>query len=304
MKKLTPLTSLLLLACLHVFSQKLKDVQETGAWAPASIKVNGALTEWNDTFQAYNKSTKIYYTLANDDKNLYLAIKSTDAINNNKINAGGITLALNTAGKKKDKDAYSLTFPFIPPPTRGMRGPGGPAGAGGGRGVAIMDVAMGGPQGRRGVDSAFIKAQRERTIAAAKEIQVLGFKDITDSLISVYNEYGIKAAIGYDAQGNFTYEISVPLKALNLTDAKEIAYNIKINGLKLPNMPGMDDGGGNRGGGGFGGGAPGGGGGFGGGGAPGGGGFGGGPGGGGAGGFQEMISPSDFWGKYTLAKNN
>lgn len=80
-----------------------------------------------------------------------------------------------------------------------------------------------------------------------------------------------------------------------MDNAKEFAYNVKLNGLQLP---GMDF---NRGGGGGGGG-------FGGGGGgqvtirtggPGGGG--GGPRGGGID-FQALISPTDFWGKYTLTK--
>jgi hypothetical protein len=79
---------------------------------------------------------------------------------------------------------------------------------------------------------------------------------------------------------------------------KEFAYNIKLNGLQLPGLDGPGGGGGFGGGGGGGGGrGPGGGGG--GGRGPGGGGGGRGPGGGNFD-FQAMISPTDFWGKYTI----
>ncbi|MOA46198.1 hypothetical protein D3C78_1686790 [compost metagenome] len=64
---------------------------------------------------------------------------------------------------------------------------------------------------------------------------------------------------------------------------KEFAYNIKLNGLQLPGLDGRGFGGGGRGN--FGGG--------------GGGNFG--RGGGGMD-FQAMLSPTDFWGKYILAK--
>lgn len=299
MKKLTPLTCLLLLTCFNVFSQKLKEVQETSILAPATVKIDGALGEWNDTFQAYNKATKLYYTLSNDDKNLYLVIKSTDPMNNNKITAGGITLAINSDDKKKEKDAYSLTYPAVKPFSRNMRGGGfgGPGGPGGGGGVRTMSFIGGGPGGPGGpggtitIDSNMVKAAHERTIAAAKEIKISGFKSITDSLISIYNEYGIKAAINYDAKNNFTYELRIPLSTMGMStnNPKEFAYNVKVNGLVLPNMPGMDEM--------MGGGGPGG--------PPGGGmrsiTINGGPG-GGMGSFQDMISPSDFWGKYTLAK--
>ncbi|RZK76776.1 MAG: hypothetical protein EOO85_10465, partial [Pedobacter sp.] len=91
----------------------------------------------------------------------------------------------------------------------------------------------------------------------------------------------------------FFYEAAIPLDELGLTleNAKEFAYNVKLNGLQIP---GMDF---NRGGGG--------GGGFGGGGGQitvrGNAGGGGGPRGGGID-FQALISPTDFWGKYTLTK--
>lgn len=304
MKKLIPLTSLLLLAVANLHAQdaspkKLPAIQEGNAWAPANVKIDGKLNEWNDTFQAYNKLTHIYYTMANDDKNLYLAIKTTDMTTNAKITAGGITLAINTEGKKKDKDVYSLTYPIIP------RNTGRPANAAfggpGGGGVRTMTFTIGGPGGGgpRGSapDSAMIKAAHERTVNAAKEIKVSGFKDITDSLIAIYNEYDIKATIGYDKEGSFVYELAVPLKLLAISaDGKhEIAYNIKLNGLQLnfrmPDNAGPPAGGGEAGGG-----------------PPGGGmrivNIDGGPRGGGKGGidFQELTSASDFWGKYTLAK--
>jgi hypothetical protein len=323
MKRLTPLAVLFILPCMQLFAQegKLKTVQTTSVWAPANVKVDGSLKEWDDTFQAYNKTTKIFYTLCNDDKNLYFIVKSIDVQNNAKIIAGGITLVLNTEDKKKDKDAFSLTFPNIPRPTRGQgggRGAGGGGGApGGGRGGGGGAGGFGGGNRGQAPDSAAIAARQKQTIEAAKEIKVLGFKDVTDTLISIYNEFSIKAAISYDKLGNYDYEMAIPLKELNLTpgDAKEIAYHITVNGLQMP--ANFQDRQGGQGGAGAadavagGGGAAGGRGGA----APAGGGAGGRGGRGGAPGAPQggagqqnrgpdpdMFSPTDFWGKYTLAK--
>lgn len=197
-----------------------------------------------------------------------------------------------TDGKKKDKDAFSLTYPVV---TRA----GGQGGGGGGRG----GFGGGGAPGNRNAapDSATVAAQHKQTIDAAKEIKVLGFKDIADSLVSVYNEYGLKAAIGYDAAGSYTYELAVPLKLLNITpgSAKDMAYHITVNGITANFTPrdGGGQGGGN--GGGQGGGGAGGGG-FGGGGN---GGRGGQMGGGmGGPGGSDMFAPTDFWGMYSFAK--
>lgn len=311
MKRSICLLLLASLTGLAAFAQdKLKEVQETNLWAAHAVKVDGSLTEVNDSFQAFNKRVKLYYTLSNDNKYLYLQLKSTDATNNAKIQAGGITFTINTDNKKKEEDAFVLTFPVINRATRGQRGAGG---AGGGARGGFGGFNRGGT-----TDSAAVKEANKQFIAAAKEIKVVGFKDIPDSLISIYNEYSIKAAMGFNAAGNFTYEMAVPLKELGITPdkAKEFSYNIKLNGLQM-NMR-INDRGGNGGDiavGGLGAGGPGGGpgGGFGGGGFGGGarggrggaGGFGGGNRGGAGGGasinFEELISATDFWGKYTLA---
>jgi hypothetical protein len=289
--------ALLLFTCLtySAYSQRLNNTQEGSVWAPANVKVDAKSTEWNDTFQANNKTTDIFYTIANDGKNLYLIIKSTDQMINNKIIAGGITITINTSGKKKDKDGFEITFPLVNMENlRGqvmarMRGPGGP-----------------GP-----LDSAAIAGMRKQAVAAAKEIKLIGFKEIPDSVVSIYNEYGVKAALDYDRNGSMISEMAIPLKLLGLSvDSKEFAYNIKLNGLNLSALfPGAVAmfAGGPPGGGGFNRPPGGGGGGFGGP-PPGGAGFGGGdvvrtaPGMPSMQDMQNIISPTDFWGKYTMAK--
>jgi hypothetical protein len=302
MKKTSLLLILLFPVALPLLAQdaKLPNVQTgTGVVSPA-VKVDGNLKEWNDSFQAYNKQTKLFYSVSNDDQLLYLVVKSTDTQNSNKIAAGGISFILNTDGKKKAKDAVSFTYPVIVRAARPDGDRGGFGGAGGGFGGGDR----GGFGGRNATpDSATLAARHKQTIDAAKEIKVLGFKDIADSLLSVYNEYGIKSAIGYDAKGNYTYELAIPLKLLNLTpgDNKEIAYAIKVNGITMPAFMQRNDGGGTAGG--FGGGGAGFGGGDGGRGGQGGGNApGGGMGGPGGPGGADLFSPTDVWGKYILAK--
>lgn len=275
------------------FAQKLPDVQASAMPAPANIKIDGKIAEWNDAFAAENKRTEVCYTLANDDKNLYLLLKSSSSGNTGKIMAGGITFSVNTEGKKKEKDAQSITYPVIKRATRGQ----------GGGGARQQGERVAGGQGgfqNRGQQTAqqrdsMTLVQRKNQLATVKEIKVAGIKSITDTLISIYNEYGIKIAASFDAKGNYVCEMAIPLSLLELsaTDTKEFAYQIKINGLS-----GMGFGGGGgeiavRGG--FGG--NGGGGNFGGGGRPG-GNFGGGNG----GNATDMMSATDFWGKYSFVK--
>lgn len=295
------------------YGQKLKTEQEGNMRAPAGIKIDGKLTEW-PAFQTYNKTTQINYILANDDKNLYFVVKSTDATNIQKILGGGISLAINTEDKKKDKDAFVLTYPVLDRSLmRGIAGRGGNGGGGGGFGGGRGGRGGGGGRGGNAggppaIDTAAMIQSRKDALGTVKEMKAVGFKDIPDSVLSIYNTVGIKVAGSIDDKGNFLYELSVPLSLLNLTvgTSKEFAYDVKLNGLQFGNrQPGQGGQGGGRG--------QGGGGGFGGGG----GGRGGRGGGGGGGGFggggervlnivnpnlESMMSPTDFWAKYTLAK--
>lgn len=264
MKKANAILILMLISA-NLFAQvsiskKLPTVQEGSVWTPATVKIDGKLGEWEDNFQAYNKSTRILYIMSNDDKKLYLTVMSTDFTTTAKIISGGVNLTINTDGKKKEKDAYSVTFPIIEHPER-------------------LAGGLGNRFGNRnaGADTELMKAVHERTIIAAKQIKVLGFKNITDTLISIYNEHSIKAAINFDTTNALTLELAIPLQLLGLAtdNAKEFAYNITLSGFQVTGGQG--------------------------------GGGGGSPGGGGGGGrnaldFMDLVTPSYFWGKYTLAK--
>lgn len=279
-------------ASVNVFAQKLSDVQTSAIAAPEKVKVDGKITEW-DAFQAFNKATLLNYTISNDDKNLYLVVKSTDASNNTKILLGGISFLINTDGKKKDKDAFAVTYPLVERSAskdqrsdRSFRTPG----------SGTFSQAQGLSQKQR---DSLVAARGAQALASVKEIKVIGFKNIPDSLISIYNEYGIKAAALFDATGAFQYELAIPLSSLGLsaTAPKEFTYNIKLNGRQFGNREESGRGRFNSSsGGGFNGGSNN---------RLGGGGdsrrsgsFGGGD----SSAFITLFTPTDFWGKYTLIK--
>jgi hypothetical protein len=77
---------------LALHAQKLPNVQTISLRAPAGVKIDGKTKEWNNRFQCYNHATSLFYTIANDDENLYLVIKAIDRDICKKIIGGGITL--------------------------------------------------------------------------------------------------------------------------------------------------------------------------------------------------------------------
>lgn len=253
--------------------------------------IDGNLNDWGDSLRYHNEEKKLNYTLANDGDNLYAVIRVNDRSEQMRILNAGITLSIDTKGKKKE--TFKMTFPLrypgttpeFTPPKQGDNGE-----------VTKEDRD---------------ELMRER-ITNLRSIKVEGFKDIEYDMITTSNTYGFKAAVNYDADGNLVCEAAIPLKFFHADNPSksEWAFNFKINGIQKPTMNAdgggdMQGGGGGRGGrGGMGGGGMGGGrGGMGGGGRGGRGGGGMARGGDNSGNDRSAIFKSeDFWEKFYLAK--
>ncbi len=207
---------LFLLVPVFVIAQKLPNIQEANLRAPAVIKVDGKPTEWNNQFQAYNKTTDISYTISNDNDKLYLAVQAVDLDIIMKIIEGGITLTVNGIGKMKDQEGVAITYPILDKLSFPETGP-------------PIDIDK--PESWT-ADSFMVRLNSE-FIARAKELRVKGVKEIPNHILSIYNPEGIKVAAGFDNKTVLTYEVALPLKYLGLSvnEPKPFTYNIKLNGM-------------------------------------------------------------------------
>ena len=218
-----PFLILFLLSVFTAGAQKLKNVQQTSIKAPANIKIDGRPTEWGANFQAYNHATEVFYTIANDANNLYLVVQARDNIIINKILFGGVTFAINNSGKKND-DQASITYPFYDKTTR--------------PGINLKNE----PQRSKDtvayymhVDS-FMRAANDTLNQRTKRIMVTGMPGVTDTVISIYNEYGLKAAAQFNGHLYYTLEMAIPLKYLGLkNESTSFGYHITLNGVVTKN---------------------------------------------------------------------
>jgi len=240
------LLSLLFCQNLHSFAQKLPNVQQSSVRAPPNIKIDGKLTEWDGQLQAFNHATDIFYTVSNDDNNLYLAIQATKPRVIEKIIDVGITFTVNKLGKKNDDAHESVTVSYpnidvangqrilinagkkvksdIPIPIR--------------NGQSILPDTTDRLPTR--TDS-LVKIANALLTARAKTIAIKGLTDISEDSISVYNENKIYVAAKFDRDGNYTYELTIPLKYLHLEkDSKKFSYNIKLPGRLVHPKVGMN----------------------------------------------------------------
>jgi len=201
-------------ASLCANAQRIPNKQEVNLRAPAGIKIDGKTTEWGDGFRAYNSATDVYYTIANDDKNLYLAIRATDALVIRKIIAGGITFSVGAGNVAKQ--TVAVTYPLFDrkaPPNINLRNK-----------AAIIANAV--------TADSFMTASNREFIRNAKQIKLSGIKTFGDTLLSIYNEEGITAAGLFNNRADYTYELALPLKYLNtaVTKGAILNYKISLNG--------------------------------------------------------------------------
>ncbi|GAA4310322.1 hypothetical protein GCM10023149_04950 [Mucilaginibacter gynuensis] len=257
-----------------------------------TITIDGNLKDWSDSLRYFNEEKKWNYTIANDAKFVYLAIRFNDRTEQQRVLMAGLTWGINVKGKKKA--AYTLTFPSRDPES----------------GPPAMPAGEQASQPGEQPNEDTREEQHKAYLTKLQKIKVTGFKEIDYDYLSIQNTYGFRAALDYDADGNMVYEAAIPVKFFDAADiVKGVwAFNIKINGFTRPSNGEGGPGGGGRGG--MRGGGMGGGGGRGG--MGGGGGRGGGMGGGGGrpgrGGAGEggaidrtaLSKSEDFWSKYQL----
>ena len=195
--------------------------------APTDIKIDGKTTEWGDKFQAYNVNNHIYYTIANDDDNLYLVIKTNDPVANEKA-IFGITFTINLPieNNKKSKNNVSIMFPTV---------------------IAVQQrdpirTAINALKSRqKETKDSLLSVVNNKINNNFKEINVKGINSIQQSTLAINNDYGIKAGAQIDNDLRYTYELLLPLKYLgsNINSGQKFRYNIKLNGIpqKSPDSP-------------------------------------------------------------------
>lgn len=199
---------------IDTYAQKLPNVQQVSLRAPANVKIDGKANEWGK-LQAYNPATEIFYTMANDDKKLYLIVQASGGVNTN-ITNGGIKLVIQKKGGKNDAGAPFIKFPYLEK----------------GKMVLIN------PKDFAGATDTIVMAYNKLLAKSAKWIYTRGLSGV-DSLLSVYNDRGVSAAGNFDNNMKYTLEMSVDLALLGLSveNLSGFSYHITVNGEPNRYMP-------------------------------------------------------------------
>lgn len=170
---------LALIVCLNLnaqkekfFSSKWRD-NNSESFTPAS----------SDYIPA--KKGVVLYCLSNDDKNIYVDVKITESIEQNRVLQMGMTVWVNVDGKSR-----KITGIRYPIGAQFSRGP-----------------------GRRGESQNNI-LNRISPLAQANTIELTGFKDVDKNRIPSDNSDNIRGYVKYDNDGNLLYSLTIPLLKL------------------------------------------------------------------------------------------
>ena len=201
------------LAFLQVSAQKLPNVQQASVKAPANIKIDGKANDWGNKFVANNSSTDLLYTIANDEKKLYLVAQTTLPIVMSRIASGGIKLIIQKNGTKTDAGAPFIKFPFL---QKGKQ-----------VSIGFVNIIADGRNGMRRAPEPKNAKEAERItdslarrnnkilLREHKWIYTSGIAGV-DTLLTIYNEKGIQAANATDSKKAYTFELAIDLNLLGL----------------------------------------------------------------------------------------
>lgn len=135
----------------------------------------------------------------------------------NKIILGAVTLTINRSEEKNDKNAVSITFPVYDRKD-------GPAYIN----LKNKPIVANTESSKKQTDS-FMNAINKHLISKSKLIGIVGVETIKDSILSIYDEDGIKAAALFDSQLYYTCELLVPLNYLGLSIHQQAPLLITSN---------------------------------------------------------------------------
>jgi len=171
----------------------------TSVYQEQLYEVDGSDSDWKGKMY-YDQDAKMMYGLANTADELLVKLKVTDQTATRKILATGMTLWIDTVGKKKKQ--FGLTFPVKSDrnmqTSAGMSKNNRPAGqAGAGRGG--MELAM----------------LNQNFIAGLAPVKLTGFYGEKDETVQDFNFTGIGInAMIQVTEESLIYEVSIPLNLL------------------------------------------------------------------------------------------
>lgn len=176
--------------------------------------IDGYNKEWASPLPRFDKKTSFSYDVANDDKNLYLIIRVTDASIQQQLVSNGLEIWINTEGKKKKTTGISYPLPMTTEKKDGDKTAQGQQGQSsqqrdGGEmaGGPGFDGFPGGPDGQKG-NVANQGETRPTRFVIQKDLILTGF--LIENGQQPARGCPVRTAISLDESACMVYELAIP----------------------------------------------------------------------------------------------
>jgi hypothetical protein len=196
--------NVLMLFMTNAMAQK-RGVVEPLNWAEGRV-VDAELSDWGATLSKSHSGQELHYELANDQSNIYVAIRIVDMQRQIQAVTRGVSFMINTEGRRRP--GSSVIFP-------------------------VVDRI--GFRAKMAQDQEEALEIRSAALASVRSIGVADFDQLPNGQISMSNDFGIEAVASIDEDDALVIEISVPIGLLGGYDRlrnKELAYQIRINTMQ------------------------------------------------------------------------
>lgn len=174
------------------------------------LKIDGSSSDWITTLES--EKSGISHGISNDQENLYIRLNITDQTIQRKILMAGLTLWIDTTGKKKEN--IGIISPIQKAPSR-------------------MDRSA-----MKGMNTppAFDKNQ-------LLEAEFIGFSESIQSYYIDSNPYGLQVSIDVDEFKSMYYEMLVPLATIyseyDDLSSKSLSIGFETGTIEMPNREQM-----------------------------------------------------------------
>jgi len=209
-----------------------------GTWQSEPIVIDGDSKDWPSPYPNYDAKAMVAYATSNDRRNLYITMETGDEMTQMKILKQGMTVSIDTNGKKDAE--FSISYPL-----QNDNEP--------------MDVGKAGYGVKKGEQQHSLEKKMEQRISknaeGATQLSLDGFKGCNGGFMTTQtNPCGIKVIAKIDEYKELVWEAVIPFKALynkdSLSEAdagRPISVCFAVKGFKHPESKSSDGGGGGTG---------------------------------------------------------
>ena len=197
-----------------------------GNWPVQPVVIDGDNKDWPSPYPNYDAKGMVAYATSNDRHYVYITVETGDEITQMKILKAGMTVSVDTSGKKDPQ--FNINYPLpndnemldLPQPVKGQKG-----------GMHMEKQ---------------LTHQVKRIMDQATQFTLEGFRGCNGGFLIAQNvPCGVKVKAGIDEFSELVWEAAIPVSALygkdSLTVAeagKPITVCVAIKGMKAPKKTG------------------------------------------------------------------